>query len=72
MDARALDCVLKLEKTSHLYVASVTVLTHVKTELKALSKTVLDTKKMVSNLQGKLDVYKSLDQIELEIKNGLK
>jgi hypothetical protein len=72
LDARALDCVLKLEKKSHLYVASVTVLTHVKTELKALSKTVLDTKKMVSNLQGKLDVYKSLDQIELEIKNGLK
>ena len=64
------DCVLKLEKTNHLHEASVTELTDVKTELKALSKTVLDTEKMVSNLQGKLEVYKSLDQTELETKKG--
>ena len=66
------DCVLKLEKTNHLYEASVTELTDIKTELKTLSKTVLDTEKMVSNLQGKLEVYKSLDQTELETKKGLK
>ena len=66
------DCALKLEKANHLYEASTTELTAVKTELKALSKTVLDTEKMVSNLQGKLEVYKSLDQAELETKKAIK
>lgn len=66
------DCVLKMEKINHLYQASVTELTDVKTELKALTKTVLETEKMVSNLQGKLEVYKSLDQAELETKKGIK
>ena len=65
MALHALDCVLKLEKTNHLYEVPVT-------ESKALNKTILDTKKMVSNLHGKLEVYKSLDQVGLDTKKGLK
>lgn len=56
--------VIEFEKLNVRYESAVSELKTVKSDLKSVNKAASDAGKLVSNLEGKLEVYKSLDKSE--------
>lgn len=54
--------VIELEKLNVRHEAAVSELKTVKSDLKAANKAASEAEKLVSNLEGQLEVYKSLDK----------
>jgi len=52
------------------YEASTRELKKIKSEVKTVNKIALDAEKIVAKLEGKLEVYKSFEKVEKEIKNS--
>ena len=58
------DRIIELEKLNVRYETAIAELGTVKADFKAINKTTADTEKLVANLKGQLEVYKSLDKPE--------
>jgi len=52
------------------YESSTNELKIIKEDLKRATKTASDSEKMVAKLEGKLEVYKSFEKVDKEIKNS--
>lgn len=61
--------IIDLEKLSVRYETAVAELSTVKADFKAVNKTTTDAEKLVANLKGQLEVYKSLDKSEKDEKD---
>ena len=56
--------IIELEKVNVRYESAIAELSTVKADFKAINKTTADAEKLVANLKGQLEVYKSLDKPE--------
>jgi len=61
---------VEFEKFGVRYEASTRELKKIKSEVKTVNKIALDAEKIVAKLEGKLEVYKSFEKVEKEIKNS--
>jgi len=62
--------VIELEKVGVRYESSTNELKTIKAELKRTTKTASDAEKIIAKLEGKLEVYKSFEKVEKEIKDS--
>ena len=62
--------VIEFEKLNVRYESAASELKTVKSDLKAVNKVASDAEKLVANLEGQLEVYKSLDKSENDEKSS--
>jgi len=60
---------IEYEKFGVRYNSSIKELKTIKIELKSANKIALDSEKMVAKLEGKLEVYESLEKLEKDTKS---